>query len=358
MLTTPFQSRDCLISGGQGRPRSINLADSDVRPPSLSDFPAPDKNAKLFVAYVEICSIFGDLTESRLRNELSRSKLVSIEARLIRWVKETPEELQLFRQWPHRSLAKYDFEARQLHVPYFTTIAFLYRPSSPNSSLTAVTVLSSSFITGIFEDFLARDELRFLGPIFTFYLLVAGLSQLSCFEDPAFAKISKQELRIVNMSLHELSKKWASAIGPQKVIQGLTPSTGVRSAARSTLSTNLSPEQLTLFDNFGDEICRKWDLVFKPGTSSLTTSRNINRSFDSASNPTGTGSRSNLPTVGPVDNAIRSSQHTPPFEALPSLPTISPPILENLERDMAFDFMSDSVGNWLTRDWYLTDLER
>lgn len=67
-------ARDSVISASLGRPRTICSDDSDMSPPSVEDFPVQTPAARLFAPYVTISRLIGDITECRLRNNLSSSK--------------------------------------------------------------------------------------------------------------------------------------------------------------------------------------------------------------------------------------------------------------------------------------------
>lgn len=49
----------------------------------------------------------------------------------------------------------------------------LYRSSVTGDMSTSVSVVAASFMGGICEEMLVRDDLRFLGPIFKFYVFAA-----------------------------------------------------------------------------------------------------------------------------------------------------------------------------------------
>ena len=83
----------------------------------------------------------------------------------------------------------------------------------PKLAPSTAALLASSFVAGIFEDFMARDELRFVGPIFTFYCLTAGMAQLSCYRHTGIIDIAEENLAIMGRALQELSKRWPSAVG-------------------------------------------------------------------------------------------------------------------------------------------------
>ncbi|EEP77536.1 predicted protein [Uncinocarpus reesii 1704] len=263
-------ARDCLISAGHGRPRAINPDDSEVKPLSPEDFYGSSSNGQLFIAYVEISALLGGLTQCCLRRSLLRQKRVSIENALYRWTRELPEGLRLFRRHSpteaapaHRLvLMPYNFEARQLHVPYFITLAILYRPTSPSNLPSAAVILASSFIAGIFEDFLARDEIRFLGPIFTFYLLAAGVGLLSCFPYAHLWERAEQDFRIIYNSQKELAKRWPSAIGSLKAMQSmLDDAPKVFRPVDRPQPTPLTPDQQACFSGFGTDLCRLGDVM-------------------------------------------------------------------------------------------------
>jgi hypothetical protein len=83
---------------------------------------------------------------------------------------------------------------------------------------------------------MARDELRFLGPIYTFYCLTAGMAQLSCYRYPEIVDIAEENLSIMGRALEELSRRWPSAVGSLKHLYVVS----------SLLSTCLLTETLRL----------------------------------------------------------------------------------------------------------------
>ncbi|EZG07522.1 hypothetical protein H106_03122 [Trichophyton rubrum CBS 735.88] len=263
-------ARDCLISASHGRPRAINTEDNDVRPLTPEDFYGCGADDALFLAHVEVSSLLGDVTQACCRRTLTRPKRTNIENAIYRWSRELPEQLRLFQRVlpPEGSTASklvlmpYHFEARQLHVTYFVVLAILYRASSPGTIPSAAAILASSFVAGIFEDFLARDEIRFLGPIFTFYLLASGVGLASCYSYPHLWERAQQDLRIICSSLRELSKRWPSAIGSLKALQSMIDETA--KAARPSerpQPTPLTSDQQATFCGFGTDLCRLGDVM-------------------------------------------------------------------------------------------------
>jgi hypothetical protein len=279
-------TRDCLINSGHGRPvriftstlrftkanslqRAINLQLTDVLPPSVGDFDGDRESADVFSSYVGISMILGDLTSCFLQRGRFREKRDILGDRTFRWIRTLPDALQLCYPSPGRSLKSYSFEARQLHVQYFTVLAILNKTFPPSTTPSTASLLASSFVAGIFEDFLARDELRYLGPIFTFYLLAAGVSLLSSYRYAGLWHLAEQDLNIIIRAQQELGKRWPSAIGSLKRITDVRDK--VTQCQRSTYfpENNLTPEQLQLFEAFGPDLCRSWEVLHVSGSNSL-----------------------------------------------------------------------------------------
>jgi hypothetical protein len=158
----------------------------------------------------------GDLTQLyQLKQGLQEHKK-PLEDRVFRWLKTLPENLQLCNNTDGRPLRPYSFEARQLHIQYFTVMVILNRPSDPKLAPSTASLLASSYIAGIFEDFMARDQLQHLGPIFTFYCLTAGMSQLSCYRYSGIVDLAEENLAILARALEELGRRWPTAVGSLK----------------------------------------------------------------------------------------------------------------------------------------------
>ncbi|WEW59620.1 hypothetical protein PRK78_005098 [Emydomyces testavorans] len=346
-------ARDCLISAGHGRPRAINPDDSEVRPLTPEDFYASSSNGQLFIAYVEVSGLLGELTHCCCRRGLSRQKRVIIENALYRWTRELPEPLRLFRRYSPNdgspayrlSLSPYSFEARQLHVPYFITLAILYRPNSSSNLPSAACILASSFVAGIFEDFLARDEIRFLGPIFTFYLLSASVGLLSCFPYPHLWERAEQDLRIIYSSQKELAKRWPSAIGSLKVMQSMLDEAPkvVRSADRPQ-PTPLTPNQQACFSGFGTDLCRLGDVMLANYPHELVESGRPedDQYARTVSDMMTAGILAELKT--PMDATAAMDEY------FPLATTQAVMGGDAAHHDVMYD-RYDGIGKWLLRDW-------
>lgn len=269
-----------MISAGQGRPLAVNIDDCELAPPCLEDFDDSSSDGALFIAYVEIGSILGHLTQCYRRKSFTRHMRQSIENRLYRWMRDLPASLRLFNrhspssEWEtsKNTLAPYRFEARQLHIPYFICLAIMCRPSPGNSPSPAV-VLASSFVAGIFEDFLARDEIQFLGPIFTFHLLAAGIGLLSCRHIPDLWRQAATDLETIYLSLEVLAKRWSSAKGSLRALRSIAEKQQRATRSEPTPLQTLPREHQPFFKQFGPDLSWAWQCFMPSGsTDTLQTS--------------------------------------------------------------------------------------
>ncbi|KAF2801493.1 uncharacterized protein BDZ99DRAFT_456266 [Mytilinidion resinicola] len=271
--------RDCLINAGHGRPRAIDLKLTDVSPPTAHDFEGDTARANLFSSYVTISSILGDLTQSFLTKSGFQDQRSQIENHLYRWLKTLPDSLHLCRPEHGRLLKQYNFESRQLHVQYFTVLIIINRSRDSRGPPSTASLLASSFLAGIFEDFLARDELRYLGPIFTFYLLVAGMAQLSCYRYTGLWDAAAKDLDVMFRALDELAKRWPSAVGSLRHLTDVRDKIVMRPTALPHFPHhNLTPERLQFFEDFGPELCRMWVAIHeghRDGIQRIHPSREI-----------------------------------------------------------------------------------
>lgn len=311
------------------------------------------------MAYVEISSILGHLTQDCRRKTLTRQKRQIIENRLYRWTRDLPANLRLFRnsaaftasaEWrrsPRNVLAPYSLEVRQLHIPYFVCLAIMCRSSSGNSPSPAV-VLASSFVAGIFEDFLARDEIQFLGPIFTFHLLVAGIGLLSSHSIPSLWEKATGSLQTIYLSLEVLAKRWSSAKGSLRALKSIADKQKTATRSDETSGLGLSREHLPFFEGFGPGLSWTWSCFMS------STSTAIARDED----PAGASS-----VPGTSDVVLSDFTESRPPDAISSagdyrpLTTILDPhmgfAMGDTTQDMADDFFHNQyqgMGDWLFKD--------
>lgn len=188
-----------------------------MRSISASDFRQPSKHAHLFVAYVEVSSILGRITDWYLRGAKSLSEFRRIELELKRWADQLPAPLR-----PTDTSGRprpYDFNLWQLYLPYLSALCIMYRTSRRTESLHLTALLASSCTVRIVEDLLARDELRCVNAMLAIYLLTAGLALLSTHEQPSIWPNSKPDFEVVIRSLDELSATWHTAKGSLRILR-------------------------------------------------------------------------------------------------------------------------------------------
>ncbi|KAF2471709.1 uncharacterized protein BDR25DRAFT_333778 [Lindgomyces ingoldianus] len=336
--------RDCLINAGHGRPRAIDLKLADVSPISVLDFEGMLDPANLFSTYVGISCILGDLTQSYLRKHGLQEHKKSLEDRVFRWLKTLPNNLQLCRPVDGRPLKQYSFEARQLHVQYFTVLIILNRPSEPKNVPSTESLLASSFVAGIYEDFMARDELRYLGPIFTFYCLTAGMAQLSCYRYSGLVDIAEENLVIMGRALEELGKRWPSAVGSLKHLMDVREKVTQRPLLGHFPDVNLPNTTLQFFSDFGPDLCRMWGPIHQrlPQTSSIAP-----RELETAGILQGL----RAPAAQPLDLDL-SSNSTAQHQMLGNQVVAGGGSLEpTLLQPQEWFGPYGGIGNWLMVDW-------
>lgn len=247
-----------MISVGVGRPRTINLRDSDVLPPSMNDFPAWNFQAQLFLGYCTISCLIGDTVECYLRHEISRQRRVDLENALYRWAKQVIPKLHASAALQEDIITSHH-EVRQLMVMYFVVLTIIHKPT-PNSVPPAASLVASSFIAGIYEEFLLRDELRYLGPVFAFYPLCAGLSLLSSWRYTQLQSTAEHELTVIKLCLQKLSERWLSAVGPLRALNKLTEKVREQGSF-SGPPPALDPDIASFFEGFDMKLCKQSSLI-------------------------------------------------------------------------------------------------
>lgn len=228
-------------------------------PPSINDFAVKDFSAHLFLAYCTISCLLGDTVECYLRREISRQRRVDLENAVYRWAKQVIPKLRSSAT-VQEDIVTSRLEVQQLLVMYFVVLTILHRSPTPNSVPPAASLVASSFIAGIYEEFLLRDELRYLGPVFAFYPLCAGLSLLSSCRYPQLQGTAEHELTVIKLSLQKLSERWLSAVGPLRALNKLTEK--VRELGTfDGPPPNLDFDTASFFEGFDVKLCKQWRLI-------------------------------------------------------------------------------------------------
>lgn len=260
---------------------------------------------------------------------LTRSNAPSVESRdaiglqLLNWVRTLPESLRLYS--PDGSSRPYDFEIAQLHIPFLSAVTVLFRPRSNFMLTTSNTaaIVASTLSTRLFEAFQLRDQAYYLSGVFSSYLLVAAILQISCFRIPALKTEAQAAVTTVQEALRTLGEKSPSARNNLRNVQVLrkafeSSSSSSTSTAASAATANpgtlrdhgQTPERfsfspIAFFETFGPEITGNFNRV-----ENLLSKVNTN-----AGATAGTAS-GHVPA--PVNSAVRQANFTEPLQGLAS----------------------------------------
>lgn len=295
----------------------------------------------------------GDITEYRRRKSFTADKRQKFENALYRWIKELPSELRLFTNAHDRTLSPYNFKARQIAVVYFVILIILHRRDEPSTPSSAPSLVASSFIAGIFEDFLSRDELRYLGPVFAFYALAAGLSQMSGYRYPGLESAADDEFRVISLSLQQLSDRWGSAVEAMRALTAARKA-GMRQPQLDRAPAAIAPDALPFFNDFGPDLCRQWHLLGIPPTEASTSAAHVPR--QETSEPALVERASDIRMEADLNGNFGDSDFLALSQTPLSLGQQDPmlyPGVENLFPDQQFDYPwgdLDPVGSWLLGD--------
>lgn len=282
------------------------------------DFDEPEHpDTLLFIHFVCINSILGDIAYHCRCGSLSAKSRLDIETRLLQWINALPSAFHLYNRssW---TLEPYDSKSRQLHVQFLVALIILYRFESPSQSFSLVSLKTASLVLQIFEEFIDWGDIMFLAPPFVFYLLVAGLAQIYSHRYPELAQNAEAEIRTIRFGLRELKKRFPTAYGAERIFENLLRKAQAMRTNVPKFPTTLSSFQQELLQPFGPEVCASWSTepiigaeIPKSGEHLLPTGGNIHRT------------RSNsLPQVDvrvstgmSSDHIIASQEHTTTMES-------------------------------------------
>lgn len=297
----------------------------------MNDFPVKDFQAQLFLAYCTISCHLGDTVECYLRREISRQRRVDLENAIYRWAKQVIPKLRSSATLQEDAITSH-LEVQQLSVMYFVVLTILHRSPTPNSVPPAASLVASSFIAGIYEEFLLRDELRYLGPVFAFYPLCSGLSLLSSWRYSQLQSTAEHELTVIKLSLQKLSERWLSAVGPLRALNKLTEKVREQGPLDGQ-PPKLDFDTASFFDGFDVRLCKQWRL--------------IGQSAEPETPVHATTATCTLAEVQDSDEAVQPFNAQPADEAaddfgFPALDTSMEPFTSNWEGS-GFDWS----GSWL-----------
>jgi hypothetical protein len=215
----------------------------------------------------------GRFAQMGIRGMFHEDDATRIEDSLHRWIKTLPEELRMSTNscqtmYNHPVPKTYNLKSRQLSVLYLTSVILLYRSKTIEGPFPTAAVLAASVIAGVFEDFLARDEVRFLGPCYSFHLLAASIALLSCYKYSDLWIFAQKDLETLTQSQQEMKKKWPTALGSISSFDRMFKLT-VASQPRvlGVPETSLSRMQAVLLEDVDMDLCRMHDILRADGLS-------------------------------------------------------------------------------------------
>ncbi|KEF54996.1 uncharacterized protein A1O9_08648 [Exophiala aquamarina CBS 119918] len=180
---------------------------------TLYDFPSGyELQCMLFCNFVKISEIISDICRTLTRHRrLSWEMKKVLVTRLLEWIENLPGLLRLYNA--NGSTRPYHFDIAQLHIYYLIALCILFRPCSISgiSPENSAAVLASSLCHRLLEGIQVRDQMSYLGPIFSWCILVAAIPQLSCAVFPSLWKGSQYKLDDLEGFLTSLESKWPSA---------------------------------------------------------------------------------------------------------------------------------------------------
>lgn len=141
----------------------------------------------------------------------SATSTLEMHLELVDWVQSLPSDLKLpigTARIPH-----FDRDVHQLHLPYLVAIIILNLRRSARDVPQALTpaILAASCIARIYRNILSRGDARFLMAISCWYTGTAFIPLLQATKMPELAFYAEEELDILQSTVTELKKMWASA---------------------------------------------------------------------------------------------------------------------------------------------------
>ncbi|KAK1142948.1 hypothetical protein N8T08_007189 [Aspergillus melleus] len=177
------------------------------------DFPVQDIRAEIFIQWVKLCGIVGNVAKHLMRtsNNMILHFPVHQAQELISWAHSLPHHLSLPIE-ADRTVS-FNRDVHQLHLPYLATIIVLHLSQStkPLPRAYPAAILAASCISRILKDCLARGRIRYLMGISCWYCGMAMLALLHARRIPHLAKCAEEDITIVLLALQQLRIMWPTA---------------------------------------------------------------------------------------------------------------------------------------------------
>jgi hypothetical protein len=154
----------------------MNPADSTNHVITVDDFEDPgNRKASIFVEYVKICRILGDLCQVLTRyGRINQAERNDFSWRLKEYLTGLPERFMVVNKG-------YDFELAQLHVPILSTISILHRPRSVFNltPANAASIVAGNLSFRLLQSIELRGQTKLLSSAFAWHLMATSIPHLS-----------------------------------------------------------------------------------------------------------------------------------------------------------------------------------
>jgi hypothetical protein len=235
-------TRDNLMASAHGRPRILSPADSTVSMIELNDFEdLRDHRASVFVAYVKIVQILGNLCELLRRHGLiDHAERAGFISQLDECLSNFPDQLHLLDS--RDSIRTYDLEIAQLHIPVMVTLTILHRPRSifALGITNAESVTAAHLAFRLFEAIHLRGHTKLLSSAFAWHLLAVSIPHLSALRYPELKEQSNQALDALETSLSILGTVRPAAANNLRNIRAIR--SAVHASSRTQPTCRNTPE--------------------------------------------------------------------------------------------------------------------
>ncbi|KAJ5644599.1 hypothetical protein N7507_010610 [Penicillium longicatenatum] len=199
----------------------------DLRPLRLDDFECQNIQAELFMEFVKLNVIMGQIVDHHgQQGESQQVEVTAMLQSLRQWISDLPPQLRLYDGHDRRPFRR---DICELHVNYFVCIVVLcrlYGGSLPPTTASATSLVASSCISHLFEELNFRDEINYLMPLNNWFLMVACAPQIQ--QNAACQgkdKLCTEELNKLIAALRHMHLKWP----PVRILLGIIERLVIRS---------------------------------------------------------------------------------------------------------------------------------
>lgn len=188
---------------------------------------------------------------------------------------------------------------------------------------------------------MARNQLQYLGPIFTFYCLTAGMAQLSCYRYSEILHLAEDNLCILKCALEELGKRWPTAVGSLKHLLDVRGKVMQRPSLGQFPEVGLPAITAQFFSDFGPDLCRMWVPIYQRLPQSVNIAP---RELETANILQGLRS----PTTQSIDlDMATTAMQQQMINSQAAGTTLEPTMLQPQE----WFGLHGGMANWMMLDW-------